>query len=62
MEKWISLGDIALLLERTKSTIIRKAQREKWAYRMVDGNGGKQKRFHLADLPEVKARLGRRGS
>jgi hypothetical protein len=53
MEKWLSFEDIAQVMSPlTKSTIYKMARREGWSYRTVDGNGGKQRRFHIKDLPE----------
>jgi hypothetical protein len=52
-EKWLSFEDIAQKMSPlTKSTIYKRAARESWPYRTVNGNGGKQKRFHIKDLPE----------
>jgi hypothetical protein len=37
---------------KAKRVINRWAKEQKWPYRMVDGNGGPQKQFHIKDLPE----------
>jgi transposase InsO family protein len=52
MEKWLSANNIAEFLGKDKRVINRWAKDDGWPYRTVDGNGGKQKRFHIKDLPE----------
>jgi transposase InsO family protein len=52
MIRWLSVSEIAELLSVTRQRIHRRAGDEHWSYRTFDGNGGKQKRYHLADLPE----------
>jgi hypothetical protein len=52
MQRWLTIGKIALLLRVSKSTIIRRAHREHWAYRSYPVRGGQERRFHIKDLPE----------
>jgi hypothetical protein len=52
MEKWLSANDISKFIGKDKRVVNRWAVRDSWRYRTFDGNGGKQKRFHIADLPE----------
>jgi hypothetical protein len=52
MEKRLSASDIANLLVTTKRWVNNRAKNEQWPYRSYTVRGGKQKRFHLADLPE----------
>jgi hypothetical protein len=49
---WLTLNEIAELLTRTKGPIIRRAQLEHWPYRSYKARGGKERRYHLAKLPE----------
>jgi putative transposase len=37
---------------KDKRTVSRWAKEKEWPYQTVDGNGGKQKRYHIKDLPE----------
>jgi len=50
--KWLTLNDIAELISLDKSTVIRKAQKESWPYRTYAVRGGKERRYHLLNLPE----------
>ena len=52
MDKWLSANDIAQILEATKRWINNRAKDEHWAYRSYAVRGGKERRYHLADLPE----------
>ncbi|MDR0584545.1 MAG: hypothetical protein LBG57_09400, partial [Treponema sp.] len=52
IDKWLTVKEIAKLLSRHKSNIIRRAQREDWPYRSYAVRGGPERRYHLATLPE----------
>ena len=52
IDKWLTLNEIAKLLSRTKRRIIQRAQHEAWPYRSYAARGGKERRYHLANLPE----------
>jgi hypothetical protein len=52
IEKWLSASTIVKLLGQADRTIQLRSTRELWPYRTFDGNGGKQKCFHIKDLPE----------
>jgi hypothetical protein len=39
-------------LSRTKVRIIQRAKREGWPYRSYTARGGKERRYHLKNLPE----------
>ncbi|MDR0731639.1 MAG: DDE-type integrase/transposase/recombinase [Treponema sp.] len=52
IDKWLTLNEIAGLLSRTKGPIIRRAKLEGWPYRSYVARGGKERRYHLATLPE----------
>jgi hypothetical protein len=52
MGKWLSANDIAEILSVSRRAINKRSKKRGWAYRTVDGNGGKQKRFHIKDLLE----------
>jgi transposase InsO family protein/transposase len=52
IDKWLTLNEIARLISRTKGPIIRRAQLEGWPYRSYTVRGGKERRYHLANLPE----------
>jgi putative transposase len=51
-DKWLTINDIAELLNRTKGWIIQVAKRDDWPYRSFAVRGGKEHRYHLAALPE----------
>jgi hypothetical protein len=48
----LTLNDIAILSECSKSTSTRDAQREGWPYRNYAVRGGQERRYHIKDLPE----------
>ena len=52
MTHWLSVSEIAGLLSITRQRVHQRVDDEHWRYRTFDGNGGKQKRFRIADLPE----------
>jgi putative transposase len=52
IEHWVSASKLAEITGKHKTTIRRRADKEKWAKRMFNDNGGKQYRYRLADLPE----------
>ena len=52
IDKRLTLNGIAELLSRAKCSIIRRANNEGWPYRSYAARGGKERRYHLADLPE----------
>jgi putative transposase len=52
IDKWLTLKEIAGLVSLTKGWIIQRAQREGWPYRSYTAQGGKQRRYHLANLPK----------
>ena len=52
IDKWLTLSEIAELLSRTKVRIIQRANKEGWPYRSYAARGGKERRYHLGNLPE----------
>ncbi|GHV93222.1 hypothetical protein AGMMS50268_37250 [Spirochaetia bacterium] len=52
MEKWLTHNEIAQLVSRSKGWIIQRAKNECWPYRSYAARGGKERRYHLANLPE----------
>jgi hypothetical protein len=52
IDKWLSTIRIAEITGLNKRTIQINAKEQEWPKRMVDGNGGKQPRYHIKDLPE----------
>ena len=48
----ITVKMISSLLQKNKSTIIRRAQKESWPFKTVSGPGGKRKEFIISKLPE----------
>lgn len=50
--KTITVKKISSLLQKNKSTIIRRAQKESWSFKEVSGPGGKRKEFIISKLPE----------
>jgi len=48
---WLSVSEIRKLTLNTPRAIQLKAKRQNWTCRIVDGNGGKQYRYCLSDLP-----------
>jgi putative transposase len=50
--KWLTLNDIAELLSLTKGPVIRRANIENWPYQSYSIRGGKERRYHLLNLPE----------
>jgi putative transposase len=48
---WLTVKEIAVVLSRTRGPIIRRAQLEKWPYRSYAVRGGKERRYHIKDLP-----------
>jgi hypothetical protein len=52
IDKWLTANDMALLLSREPRTILWRAKKEAWSYRSYTVRGGKERRYHLKDLPE----------
>jgi len=52
IDKWLTLNEITELLSVTKSAVKKRAQREGWPYRSYAVRGGKERRYHIANLPE----------
>ncbi len=52
IEHWVTASKLAEITGKHKTTIRRRADKEKWVKRMFTDNGGKQYRYRLADLPE----------
>ncbi|MDR1949158.1 MAG: helix-turn-helix domain-containing protein, partial [Spirochaetaceae bacterium] len=52
IDKWLTHNEIAQLVSRSKGWIIQRAKREGWPYRSYTARGGKERRYHLANLPE----------
>jgi len=52
MDKWLTINEIAGLLSCTRGWIIQRAKKEGWPYRSYAVRGGKERRYHLANLPE----------
>jgi len=50
-DKWLTLKEIAGLLSLTKGPVIRRAQLEGWSFRSYSVRGGKERRYHIANLP-----------
>jgi hypothetical protein len=51
-DKWLTLNEIAELLSVPKDTVKKRAKRNDWPYRSCAVRGGKERRYHLANLPE----------
>jgi transposase InsO family protein len=51
-DKWLTLNEIAILINRTKVRIVQRAQKESWPFRSYAVRGGKERRYHLLNLPE----------
>jgi transposase InsO family protein/transposase len=51
-DKWLTINEIAELLNLTRGPVIRKAKLGDWPYRSYTGRGGKARRYPLASLPE----------
>ncbi|MDR0569183.1 MAG: hypothetical protein LBG87_08260, partial [Spirochaetaceae bacterium] len=52
MKRILTSEDIALLLAISPRRVRQRAKEDKWSYCTQSVQGGKQKRFHLKDLPE----------
>jgi hypothetical protein len=52
MEHWLTVLEVAKILNIRPVSIRRKAAREGWEKRMFDGRGGKEYRYRLDSLPE----------
>ncbi|MDR0583194.1 MAG: hypothetical protein LBG57_02435, partial [Treponema sp.] len=52
IDKWLTVKEIAELLLRSRGWIIQRAKEEGWPYRSYAVRGGKERRYHLANLPE----------
>jgi transposase InsO family protein len=51
-DKWLTLNEIAFLMNLKKDSVKKWAQRKKWPYRSYTVRGGRERRYHLANLPE----------
>ncbi|MDR1175362.1 MAG: Mu transposase C-terminal domain-containing protein [Treponema sp.] len=51
-DKWLTANEISELLAITKRPLNIRAKREGWSYRSYTTRGGKERRYHLATLPE----------
>jgi transposase InsO family protein len=51
-DKWLTINDIASLMNLKKDSVRKWAQRKSWPYRSYTTRGGKGRRYHLATLPE----------
>lgn len=51
-DKWLTIKEIAQLLNCSRGWIIQKAKDGNWPYRSYTVRGGKERRYHLATLPE----------
>jgi transposase InsO family protein/ribosomal protein L28 len=52
IEHWVAATRICEITGKHKTTILRRAEKERWTKRAFSSNGGKQYRYRLADLPE----------
>jgi transposase InsO family protein len=52
INKWLTFNEIAGLLSLTKVRIIQRAKNEGWPYRSYAVRGGKERQYHIKDLPE----------
>jgi putative transposase len=52
IDKWLTANEIAQLLSREPRTILLRAKKGGWPYRSYAVRGGKERRYHLKDLPE----------
>jgi hypothetical protein len=53
IDKWLTSNEIAQLLSLKKPRPIQvRAKKEAWPYRSYAVRGGKERRYHLANLPE----------
>jgi len=52
IDKWLTSNEIAELLSIDSRSVNRKAKKESWQYRSYAVRGGKEHRYHLANLPE----------
>jgi transposase len=52
IDKWLTANEIALLLSTTGRNVRRWAKERYWPYRSFTVRGGKERRYHLANLPE----------
>jgi transposase InsO family protein len=51
-DKWLTISEIAELVSRTKARIKQRAKLESWPYRSYAIRGGKERRYHIANLTE----------
>jgi transposase InsO family protein/transposase len=51
-DKWLTANEIAQLMSIDPRSANRRAKREGWSYRSYTTRGGKERRYHLATLPE----------
>jgi hypothetical protein len=53
IDKWLTVNEIAALLSCSRGWIIQRAGgKEPWPYRSYAVRGGKERRYHLGNLPE----------
>jgi transposase InsO family protein len=52
MDKWLTDNKIAQLLKKSRRWIYEKSKQEGWQYCSYAVRGGKERRYHLANLPE----------
>ena len=51
-DRWLTINEIAQLLSTSIRCIQKRAQRGSWPYRSYAVRGGKERRYHLLNLPE----------
>ncbi|MDR1319180.1 MAG: hypothetical protein LBJ90_06100, partial [Treponema sp.] len=51
-DKWLTANEVAQLMSIDPRSANRRAQLDKWPYRSFAVRGGKERRYHLAALPE----------